>query len=368
MPTDLMTEAKHLPAVPPEAAQNYEKHLQVMIDQVNDTLQAHPDIHRLIGYNPLDMMHTNHQNHARFMVNVFKYHTHELLITVVLWVYRTYHAHGFEFDYFPIELTAWRDAVTAHLDPSKTPEIIAVYQWMLDRHQEMVKWSQETRQDTRDADPAWQEVIGAFLEALLEGDSQKCLAMAKDIVKTAKGLETLYLEIIQPSLHEIGRLWEADDISVAQEHLATAIVARLMATLFPHLQAAPEKKGRAVVTAATNEFHETGARCVADLLELDGWEVDYLGANTPSDELIRYLKQVKPAILLVSVAMPFNIDPTCQMLTKILDAPDLADLKIMVGGLAFASAPDLWQITGANGYAPDARGAVNQARTWWEDA
>lgn len=368
MPTDLMTEAKHLPAVPPEAAEAYEKHLQVLIDQVNDTLEANPDIHRLIGYNPLDMMHANHHNHARFMVNVFKYHTYELLVTVALWVYRTYHAHGFEFGYFPNELTAWRDAVKAHLDASKTPEMIAVYQWMLDRHTAMVESSQEPRKDTRDMDPAWQETKDAFLEALLEGDSQNCLAMAKDIAKTAKGLETLYLEVIQPSLYEIGRLWEADDISVAQEHLATAIVARLMATLFPYLQAATDKKGRAVVTAATNEFHETGARTVADLLELDGWEVDYLGANTPANELIRFLKEVKPAILLLSVAMPFNIDRASDAIETIQATPELAGLKIMVGGLAFSLNPELWEITGANGYAPDARGAVNQARIWWEDA
>jgi MerR family transcriptional regulator, light-induced transcriptional regulator len=367
VPADLIKEAKELPVVGQKAAEAYEAHLQAMIDRVNTKMEMHPDIHRLIGHNPLDMMRTNHQNHARFMVSVFKYHAHELLVKVVLWVYRTYHAHGFDFDYFPVELTAWQDAVTAHLDPSQTPEIAAIYQWLIDHHRILAKLAQERPEPAPEADPELQNARETFLQALLDGNSQKCLAIAEEIAKTAKGLETLYVAVIQPCLYKIGRLWERDEISVAQEHLATATVGRLMATIFPHLQAIPEAKGRAVVTAATNEFHETGARCVADLLELDGWEVHYLGANTPSDELIRYLKEVQPTILLVSVAMPFNIDPACQMLAKILEAPDLADLSIMVGGLAFVSAPDLWQITGAHGYAADAKGAVALARTWWKE-
>lgn len=364
---DLILEAEKLPAVKLEAVGAYEAHLQAMVDWVNENLETRPDIHRLIGHNPLDMMRTNHENHARFMVNVFKYTTYELLVKVVVWVYRTYHAHGFDFDYFPVELAAWKNAVTARLDPSQTQEIADIYQWLMDHHQDFMRLAEESPEQVPDTDPAFRDAREAFLQALLDGNSQKCLAIAEEVAKTGKGLETLYVEVIQPCLYEIGRLWEQNEISVAQEHLATAIVGRLMANIFPRLQMVPDAKGRAVVTAATNEFHETGARCVADLLELDGWEVDYLGANTPSDELLRYLEQVNPAILLVSVAMPFNIDPTCQMLAKILESPKLSNLRIMVGGLAFASAPDLWLITGAHGYAPDAKGAVNLARAWWEE-
>jgi len=63
-------------------------------------------VHRLIGYNPLRMMYDNHLNHARFMANVFRFNAYTLLVKTVIWVYRSYHSHGFSFDYFPVELAA----------------------------------------------------------------------------------------------------------------------------------------------------------------------------------------------------------------------------------------------------------------------
>ncbi|WP_449244748.1 cobalamin B12-binding domain-containing protein [Desulfobacca acetoxidans] len=366
MLAQLIEEANRLPAVDPEAVRAYQEKSDLLLEQVNREVGAHPEAHRLIGYNPVEMMHTNHQNHARFMANVFKFRAYELLARMVVWVYRTYHAHGFDFDYFPVELSAWQQAVREHLDPGQTWAILAVYQWMLDRHEVMVILSQEKVLPVAALNPAWQETRVAFLQALLNGESSICLEIGEKIAKTAKGLQTFYLEVVQPCMYEIGALWERGEISVAQEHLTSAIIARVMAVLYPRLELMPQPKGRAVVTSVPNEFHETGARCVADLLALDGWQIHYLGANTPQGELLRYLQQVKPGLLVLSVAMPFNLDVAHELVAAVKEQPDFAGLNIMIGGLAFAIIPELWQITGAHGYAPDAKGAVELARTWWK--
>jgi MerR family transcriptional regulator, light-induced transcriptional regulator len=97
---------------------------------------------------------------------------------------------------------------------------------------------------------------------------------------------------------------------------------------------------------------------------LDGWQVDYLGANIPQTELLNFLQASQPRILLVSVTMPFNLDVTLDLITAIKKQPEFANLKIMVGGLAFNMIPELWQITGADGYAPDAQKAVELAMDW----
>ena len=361
----IVQEAQALPRVPLEAAQDYKDKTDILVEWVNRTMEENPEIHRLIGYNPPSMMHDNHHNHARFMANVFRFNAFELLAKIVVWVYRTYQAHGFTYDYFPVELRAWHQAVTANLDPSQPPAILAIYQWMLDRHDDMVVLSQQPAQETVQLDPAWQAARGRFLQALLQGDSKKCLALGQKMARTPAGLEIFYLEVIQPCMYEVGKLWEQGEISVAQEHLASAIIARQMAVLHPSLGLVQDPKGRAVVTAAPNEYHETGARCVADLLALDGWEIDYLGANTPQEELLKYLLQTRPDLLAMSVAMPFNLDIANDAVAAVKEQPELTGIKIMVGGLAFAIVPELWQVTGADGYAPHAKGAVELARTWW---
>jgi methanogenic corrinoid protein MtbC1 len=360
----LLKEAEELPHVTPAAVQAYKHALEGMVDQVNRAMAARPDIQALIGYNPLTMMFDNHLNHARFMANVFRFRAMALLVKTVIWVYRAYHRHGFSYDYFPAELGAWQQAVQAHLDKTDNQAILDMYQWLIVHHGDMVRLAEELTPAEPAADPAYASDRRNFLQALLRGDSQTCLEIGSRLTKTPAGLQTFYLEILQPAMYEVGRLWEEGEISVAQEHLASAMVARLMAVLYPSLELVQEPKGRAVVTAAPNEFHETGARCVADLLALDGWQIDYLGANTPSIDLLHHLLRTKPQVLALSVAMPFNLDVTTDIITAIRQQPELANLKVMVGGLAFSDLPELWQITGADGYAPHAKGAVELARTW----
>lgn len=361
----LLQEAAGLPKVSPEAALAYKAQLEGLVIRVNQSLAAHPQIQRLIGYNPLALMSNNHYHHARFMANVFRFNAYALLVKTVIWAYRTYHNHGFAYDYFALELAAWQEAISALLAPSQAETILQVYRWLLDHHEQWQQLAGQPVATPLAGSTTWEAVRRQFLDALLRGDSRVCLELGSRLTRTPRGLEDFYLEILQPCMYEIGRLWEEGEISVAQEHLASALVARLMAVLYPALEIVQPPKGRAVVTAAPNEFHETGARCVADLLGLDGWEISYLGANTPTTELLRYLRQVRPHLLAISVAMPFNLDLTQEMVAAVREDPEFHRIKIMVGGLAFAPLPEIWQELEADGYAPDARGAVALARSWY---
>ena len=157
-----------------------------------------------------------------------------------------------------------------------------------------------------------------------------------------------------------------NDISVAEEHVATAIVGRIAAALYPRFASVDAYRGEAVVTAGQNEFHELGARMLADLLEMEGWDVTYLGANTPKEELLVNLKQKKPFMVALSIATVFNLNQVRQTIEMIKTDTETRDIKIMVGGLAFNGMPQLWDDFGADGYAADADQGTLAANAWWE--
>ncbi len=73
------------------------------------------------------------------------------------------------------------------------------------------------------------------------------------------------------ALYDVGELWEQGKISVAGEHLATAISEGLLHLSYPRLFAAPRSGRLAVVAASVGERHQFGARMVADMFELHGW-------------------------------------------------------------------------------------------------
>ena len=206
-----------------------------------------------------------------------------------------------------------------------------------------------------------------MMSLLLQGDFHTCSAITMEIVKSPAELTAFYLQALQPCMVEIGNLWESGAISVAQEHLATALVYRMTSQLYTQYVMGNPSKGSAVITATGNELHDMGARFVADLLEMDGWLVVYLGANTPRKDLIRMLRSIKPDLLGLSVVMPYNLEEAELAIAEIRKDAGLQKIRIMVGGSAFLFAPDLWRRMGADGIAPDGASAVALASSWWEE-
>jgi methanogenic corrinoid protein MtbC1 len=364
---DIIASSSQLSKISHEAAEAYAQATDRLLNNVNEQLEEHSKIKELIGRNPLDLMHNNHKNHATFMTAVFRINSFELLARTIPWVYRAYHARGFSYDYFPAELVAWQIAVHDCLvSPSHKAEINAVYKWMVQQHEQMIQLSLSgdglSFSVEREAD-AMQEV---FLSLLLHGDSQGCLKLANQSIQTADELKHFYLDIIWPAMYRIGLLWETNQITVAEEHLATAIVGRVMAALYPRIAQFNVTRGTAIVSAGPNEFHEVGARMVADFMEMDGWDVTYLGANTPATEIHSILKKQKPFMLAMSVATVFNLDSAQQVIRIIKEDQETRDIKIMVGGLAFNGMPELWQNLGADGYAANADCALPILNDWWQ--
>jgi hypothetical protein len=98
--------------------------------------------------------------------------------------------------------------------------------------------------------------------------------------------QDLYLLLFMPALREIGTCWAAGTLTAADEHQATAIVERLMARVYPGA-APPPQAPLAVVACVEGNRHCVGARMAADFLADRGWRVHYLGADTPTLDLVR---------------------------------------------------------------------------------
>ncbi|MCU0493984.1 MAG: cobalamin-dependent protein [Chloroflexaceae bacterium] len=200
--------------------------------------------------------------------------------------------------------------------------------------------------------------LETFLDALLSGDSRACLTLTTPAVQSPTDLRRLYMALLQPALYEVGTLWAAHRISVAQEHLATAVVQRLMAQFYPLLASVPRHGHRALLTTAPGELHEIGARMVADFLELEGWTVAYLGANAPGSDLCDFAVEYKPELIGISAGIVSSLPRVAAAIESIRAAASYQPM-IMVGGQAFfQNSPDLWQRLGADAYAPTAAQAV----------
>lgn len=198
-----------------------------------------------------------------------------------------------------------------------------------------------------------------YLDHLLKGNRNSALTLVLDEVKTGVPVKEMYLQVFQPVQYEIGRLWQTNKISVAQEHYCTGATQLVMSQLYPYLFTGARKDRKMVTTCVSGELHEMGARMVTDFFEMQGWDTYYLGANMPIEGVINFLSETKPQCLAISATMTFHVSAVEEMIRKIKSSSAISpDLKIIVGGYPFKVAEGLWKNIGADGYAPSAEEAV----------
>lgn len=173
-----------------------------------------------------------------------------------------------------------------------------------------------------------------YLTALLAGDRAECAAIVQDVVAAGVGLKDLYVDLFQRALYEVGELWERQRISVAVEHLATAITERMLTLVQSRvLSGGPVRDRRIIIACVADEFHQLGGRMIADFCELHGWRGYFLGANVSLPALLHLIDERRPTLLGLSLTLSFNLPA----LLATLDAVTVRnpDLPIVVGGQAF---------------------------------
>jgi methanogenic corrinoid protein MtbC1 len=202
-----------------------------------------------------------------------------------------------------------------------------------------------------------------YLAAQLERDRAAALRVVLDDgLGAGVAVPDLYLGVIQRAQHEIGRLWQANRVSVAEEHIATGISQLAVSLLYPSLPRAPANGRHALVACVGGEWHDLGARMVADFYEMAGFSVRYLGANVPVDGLVAMVREDPPDLLALSVTMTFNADALRLAVEGVRDA--VGDtLRLAVGGHACSWAPGLGRSVGADVCEPDVRDAVRRSAT-----
>ncbi|MEV7416220.1 cobalamin B12-binding domain-containing protein [Streptomyces sp. NPDC089919] len=186
--------------------------------------------------------------------------------------------------------------------------------------------------------------------------------------------ETLLLDVIAPVQAKVGREWAADRMTVAQEHTATAINERAVAALAHRrtvggptgtpggsrqaLAPGGAHRGRVTVSCVDGEWHAFPARLLAETLRLRGWQVDYLGAQTPTPHLIAHLHHTHPDAVLLSGSLPTHL-PTAH---AAITACQAIGVPVMAGGRAFGADGRHARALGADCWAPDARAAADALR------
>ncbi len=206
----------------------------------------------------------------------------------------------------------------------------------------------------------WPETA-VFEMALLAGNQRDALAIVDRCLAGGHSLIEVEMHVIQPALYQIGEKWQANQVTVAQEHMATAIAQSVM-TLGLMRTIPPASIGKKVLLAGVEgNNHVVGLRMVADAFQLAGWDVQYLCANVPTRALVQQVTEWKPDLVGLSVSFAQQLRKVKEVIAQIGERLHNAKPSIIIGGLAINRFAQLVDVVGADAWSADAESAVTCA-------
>ena len=172
-----------------------------------------------------------------------------------------------------------------------------------------------------------------YLDAVRVGDAATAETVVGDALAAGITAAAVQSMVIEPAMVRIGELWQENAITVADEHLATAISHSVLVRLFDALAVAPPRSCPKVLLAAPEgQHHVLGLRMIADVLEGAGFDVLYLGPDVPVGALRTAVAQHEPAIVGLSFAISANVASLAASILAVHEARPEA--KVMLGGRA----------------------------------
>lgn len=171
------------------------------------------------------------------------------------------------------------------------------------------------------------EAVEAFVEQIRVNRSDEAREVVERALRRA-GPRAVAMELFLPALRSVGALWEGGELSVAQEHLASALVRGYLGAFLK--DANTSVVGPLVLsTTGPGELHEFGALVASIEAATSGFRVMYLGPNLPVREVVRFAEETLPFAVMVSlVSRGGPVTMTLRALRRGL--PDR--VKLVVGG------------------------------------
>lgn len=109
--------------------------------------------------------------------------------------------------------------------------------------------------------------------------------------------------VVHPLMDLAGKRWYSGTLTVAQEHMVSALLRNLLGGLV-RLYHPREPRVRLLFATPASELHEFGILCGAMLAVSSGIEAIYLGPNLPTSEIVSITNRLKPQALVLGVAAP----------------------------------------------------------------
>lgn len=177
----------------------------------------------------------------------------------------------------------------------------------------------------------FEDYIQSFVAACEQMDSRKLESIMVE-AETELGINSLIENFIVPLLERIGDMWRRGELRIANEHMASHVIRTYLSGMLGSHNSNPHAPS-IVVSTPVDQWHDLGSLITAVIASTEGWDVHYLGASLPAEEIAGAARYSGSEVVALSLIYPSG-DPTVIQELKKLRRALPESVKIIVNGRA----------------------------------
>lgn len=200
-------------------------------------------------------------------------------------------------------------------------------------------------------------------DAVVELREDDALRITDELLESGADPLTL-VTTCKEAMDVIGQRFSCGEAFIPELIMAGEIMQGITARLKPHLtaQGDGEKIGTVVICTVQGDIHDIGKDIVVTMLDIAGFEVVDLGVDVSLATVVEKVREVEPDVVGLSGLLTIAFDSMKATVAAIDEAGLHDGRKLMIGGAPVNQ--DVCAYAGADGWAKDAVGAVDLAKTW----
>jgi diguanylate cyclase (GGDEF)-like protein len=195
------------------------------------------------------------------------------------------------------------------------------------------------------------DYVQAYLRDAVLGNRRAAVRLMLDLLDKRVSRKQIVVDLLAAAQYEVGQRWYCNELTPADEHLASGVTAAALDTLMSETSQSAGV-GLTVVACAEGDFHSLAAQMFGELLHEYGLGISVLGASTPADAVAEFLVRSGADSLAVSCSVPIFFPGA----VRLIDAAHRQGIPVIAGGPALGSSPrragrlgaDAWALTAAD--------------------
>ncbi|MCA9027711.1 MAG: B12-binding domain-containing protein [Planctomycetaceae bacterium] len=197
-------------------------------------------------------------------------------------------------------------------------------------HPELLGFPVATGQTERSLDAARTCLLDAFLQA----DEPLCRTIILDLHLAGHSAATICDQVITAVFHEVGKLWETNQVEVYQERQACELGIRVVHELRYLIPMVSENRPLALGGTLDGDPYTLAVTMAEVVLKEAGWNARSMGHMLPFETIRTAVERHRPGLLWLSVSAIRNEDRFCDEMHRLFELANARGTAVVLGGRA----------------------------------